>query len=127
MSKRRQERMAVEIQRILASIIYEMKDPRVDFTRVSITKVEVANDISYARVYVSILADEDKQKETIHALQNAKGFIRSEMAKFLNTRHIPELDIRLDRSIEHGIHISSLLDKIKEAEAKDTNGGENGE
>lgn len=119
MSKRRQERMAVEIQRVLSQIIQEnIKDPRIDFTTVSITRVDVASDLSHARVNISILGDETKQEETMQALQKAKGYLRSELARGIQVKHAPELEFRLDKSIEHGIRISSILESLKE-EKKD--------
>lgn len=115
MGKRRQEKMAVEIKRILATIIQEhIKDPRIDFSSVSVTRVDVAQDISHARVYISVLGDEAKQGETMSALQKARGYIRSQLAHAIQIRHAPELEFRLDRSIEHGLRISSLLDTLPE-------------
>ncbi|MGS0764307.1 30S ribosome-binding factor RbfA [Syntrophomonas curvata] len=115
MSKRRQERMAIEIRRIMARIIQEdIKDPRIDFTTVSITRVDVSNDLSHARVYISVLGDDEKQEETMQALQKAKGFIRSELVQAIQVKHAPDLEFRLDHSIEQGIRIASLLDELKE-------------
>ncbi|MEN6326305.1 MAG: 30S ribosome-binding factor RbfA [Syntrophomonas sp.] len=115
MSKRRQERMSVEIKRVLSRIIQEdIKDPRIDFSSVSITRVEVTNDLSHARINISILGDEDKQEETMKALQKAKGYLRTELAREIQIRHAPELELRLDKSIEHGIRISALLEGLKE-------------
>lgn len=120
MGKRRQERMSVEIKKILSNIIHEdIKDPRIDFTTVSITRVDVPSDISHARVNISILGDEEKQEETMKALQKARGYIRTEVARQLQIRHAPDLDFRLDKSIEHGIRISTLLEGIsKETQEK---------
>ncbi|MCX5780782.1 MAG: 30S ribosome-binding factor RbfA [Firmicutes bacterium] len=115
MGKRRQEKMAVEIKRILAAIIQEhIKDPRIDFSSVSVTRVDVAQDISHARVYISVLGDEEKQAETMSALEKARGYIRSQLAHAIQIRHAPELEFRLDRSIEHGLRIASLLDTLPE-------------
>ncbi|HBQ24806.1 MAG TPA: 30S ribosome-binding factor RbfA [Syntrophomonas sp.] len=115
MSRRRQERMSIEIRKIIAQIIQEdIKDPRIDFTSVSITRVDVSNDLSHARVYVSVLGDNQKQDETMEALQKAKGYIRTELVQDLRVKHAPELEFRLDRSIEHGIRIAALLDELKE-------------
>ncbi|MDI9481193.1 MAG: 30S ribosome-binding factor RbfA [Syntrophomonadaceae bacterium] len=115
MSRRRQERMAVELKRTLSRILQEdIKDPRMDSSTVSVSRVEVSNDLSHARVYISILGDEQKQQETMAALEKARGFIRSGVAAEIQIRHAPEIDFRLDRSIEHGIHMSSLLDEIME-------------
>lgn len=120
MSKRRQEKMAIEIKRSLSSIIQQdIKDPRIDFSTVSITRVDIPADISHARINISILGDEARQTETMQGLQNAKGHIRTELARQLQIRHAPDLEFRLDKSIEHGIRMSSLLEELsKEAEEK---------
>jgi ribosome-binding factor A len=115
MGKRRQEKMAVEVKRVISYIIQGgMKDPRIDAKTVSVTRVEVSSDISHAKVNISVLGDEIKQEETMKALKNAKGYLRSEVAKALKIKHAPELELRIDRSIEHGIKISSLLEELKE-------------
>jgi ribosome-binding factor A len=120
MGKRRQEKMAVEIKRVLSAIFqHDLKDPRINFSTVSVTRVDIPADISHARINISVLGDEAKQTETMQALQKARGYIRTELARQLQIRHAPELEFRLDRSIEHGIHISSLLEELnKEAETK---------
>ena len=118
MGKRRQARMSVEIKRIISNVMHEIKDPRIDFSTVSITRVDVPSDISHARVNISVLGDEDKQIETLTTLQKARGFIRSEVARQLQIRHAPDLDFRLDKSIEHGIRISTLLEEISKEELK---------
>lgn len=119
MNKRRQERMAVEIKRVLAQIIKEqIKDPRIDFTTLSITRVDVPNDVSHARIYFSVLADDIRQKETMKALESARGYIRKELAQEIQLKHAPELEFRLDKSIEHGIRISTLLNELKEGEER---------
>ncbi len=118
MGKRRQERMAVEIKRVISGIIQEeIKDPRINFSSVSITRVEVSSDASHARINISILGDDEKQEATMKALQKAKGYIRSELAGQLQVRHAPELEFRLDKSIEHGIRISSLIEELHQEAA----------
>lgn len=118
MGKRRQERMSVEIKRMLSTIIQEeVKDPRIDFGSVSVTRVDVAQDISHARVYISVLGNEEKQNECMQALQKAKGYIRSELAKGIQIRHAPDLEFRLDKSVEHGIRIATLLQGLNVGEA----------
>lgn len=113
MSKRRQERMSVEIQRVLSRIIREeIKDPRIDLSTVSIPRVDVAGDLGHARVHISVLGDETKQADTMKGLQQARGYIRSELARALQIKHAPELEFRLDMSIEHGIRMSGLLDEL---------------
>ncbi|NLB88541.1 MAG: 30S ribosome-binding factor RbfA [Syntrophomonadaceae bacterium] len=118
MSQRRQERMAEETKRLLSQIISTLKDPRLDVSTISITRVDISNDLSHARINVSVLGDEEHQQETIKVIQKAKGYIRTELARQLDIRYAPELDFRLDKSIEHGIRISALLEELKEGKEK---------
>ncbi len=92
-------------------VIYRLKDPRIGF--ITITGVDVTDDIKIARVYVSVLKDEDK-KNTLDILNSAKSFIRSELSKRLRMKSIPGLEFRLDTSIEYGYKIDKLLKKIEE-------------
>jgi ribosome-binding factor A len=113
MAGNRAARVADVIQRELADLIRnELKDPRVGFA--SIVKVEVSADIRHAKVYVSVLGDEKQQKESIRALQNAAGFLRSEVGRALQIRYTPELHFVLDESIAHGVRIAQLLVQIQE-------------
>ncbi|NLJ72604.1 MAG: 30S ribosome-binding factor RbfA [Syntrophomonadaceae bacterium] len=111
---RRQERMAEETKRLLAQILQNLKDPRLNLSTITITRVDISNDLGHAKINVSILANEEEQKTAFNIIQKAKGFIRTELAKQLDVRYAPELEFRLDKSIEHGIKISHLLDEIKE-------------
>lgn len=97
-----------EISEILRS---ELKDPRIG-TITSVLKVETTNDLKYCKVYVSILGDEDKKKETIEGLKNASGYIRKLIAERINLRCTPEFKFILDDSLEYGIKISKLIDEI---------------
>ncbi len=111
--------MTEEIKRILSRIIQEeIKDPRVGEGMVSVTRVELSSDLSHARVNISILGEKSKQEEAFAALKNARGYIRTELARSIKIKHAPELELRLDNSIEHGINISSLLDSIRKDEDK---------
>lgn len=113
MNKRRQDRMANEMKREISRIIQEeTKDPRIDFSTVSITRIDVTNDLSHARIYFSVLGDETKQEDTMKALQKAKGYIRTELSHSIQVRHFPELEFILDKSIEHGIRIASILKEL---------------
>ncbi len=112
LNKRRVEKFSEEIRREISSILAEeVKDPRLDL--VSVTRVEVSNDLGAARVLVSVLGDEKKQEEAMQALERARGFVRTEVANRIRLRYAPEISFKLDKSIEHGIRISSILDKLK--------------
>ncbi len=91
-------------------VIYKLKDPRIGF--ITVTGVDVTDDIKNARVYVSILKDEDKET-TLEILNTAKSFIRSELSKRLRMKFIPSIEFRLDVSIDYGSRIDKLLSEIK--------------
>jgi ribosome-binding factor A len=91
-------------------IIYKVKDPRIGF--LTVTGVDVTDDLKIALVYVSILKEEEKQS-TLDILQAAKSFIRSELSKRLKMKFIPSIDFRLDTSIEYGNRIEQLLGEIR--------------
>ncbi|MGE5379627.1 MAG: 30S ribosome-binding factor RbfA [Methylocystaceae bacterium] len=112
MGARRNDRLAEEIKREMSQIFREeMKDPRLNL--VSITRVEVSSELSHARIFVSVIGDEEERRQVDKALQGAKGYLRTEIGSRLQVRRVPELVFRIDRSIEHGVHIASLLNQIK--------------
>lgn len=122
MTSHRQDRIAVEIQRILSNIVQnEMKDPRINSGKVSISRVEASPDVSFARVYFSLLGAEEERQEAFRILGKAKGFFRSELAHRLQVRHVPELDFRIDTAIEHGVKMAALLTKLEQKELQSEN------
>ena len=102
-------RINAEVQKVLAEIIRsEIKDPRVpSFT--SVTDVEVAPDLKTYKVWVSMLCEEEKEKDALEGLKRAEGFMKSRLAKELNLRNTPELRFVLDKSIQYGNHMSQLI------------------
>lgn len=114
MSKYRNQRINEELKKIVSNVIQnEIKDPRIN-SMISVTNVSVTKDLRYAKVYVSIFGSESNKIETLEILKNSSGFIRKEVGKNIKLRYIPEIIIEFDNSIEHGMHIDSLLKKIKE-------------
>ena len=111
MAKYRQGRINDEVQKELAQIVREIKDPRVSGKMVCITAVEVAPDLKNAKVYYSVI-DGDK-KEVGQGLRSAHGFIRKRIAQSLNLRITPEFTFHIDESIERGAHIASILNSIE--------------
>jgi len=87
----------------------EIKDEAIKF--VTITGVDITNDLSFAKVYYTVL-DESRKLETKKALERASSFIRSRLAEKVDIRHTPELKFIYDTSIEYGEHIDKLIDKI---------------
>lgn len=114
MVKHRSGRINEEIRKEISDIIQNnIRDPRLS-AMVSVTKVDVTKDLRYAKVFVSIFGKEDAKKETLNAIKSSAGFIRREIGHRVNLRFTPELIIELDETIEHGMHIDSLLHQIRE-------------
>ncbi len=103
----KQERIASIIRKNIAEIIqFEIKDPHLGF--VSIPEVKVSKDFSYATVYVSFFKDEDINP-SLEVLNKAKGFIRTELSKKLDTRRVPEIRFLLDDGYKKEERITELL------------------
>lgn len=121
MSKRTQQ-VGDEIQRILSEAIqYELSDPRVGFA--TVIGVEMSADLQHAKVRISVMGDEEQQRETMRGLEHAKGFLRRQVATELrHMRMVPDLRFQLDNSLAYSQHIDELLHEIKEDQqgAKDT-------
>ena len=97
-----------ELRRELASVIRELKDSRIPMMT-SVVAVNVTNDLRYAKVYVSVMGDEETKKKALEGLKSAAGFVRREIGKRVDIRYTPEPLFELDRSIEHGAYINQLL------------------
>ncbi|MBW7473253.1 30S ribosome-binding factor RbfA [Paenibacillus oenotherae] len=111
MAKIRVGRVGEQIKKELSVIIQqELKDPRIGF--ITVTGVEMTNDLSQARVFLSVLGSDEQKEETLKALGRGSGYIRSELGKRIRFRHTPELIFKFDSSIEYGSRIESLLEKI---------------
>ena len=112
-------RIDEEFKREISQILnYELKNPNVT-GMISVTKVKVTTDLSYARVYVSILNSKNI-KETLAGLKKSSGFVRSELAKKINLRNTPEIIFELDDSLEYGAKIDSILkDLMKDIKKED--------
>lgn len=113
----RPRRVAEQIQRELADLLrVEVKDPRVGM--VTITDVEVSSDYAHAKVYFSLLGDEARVQEALKGLQSAAGFLRSEVAKRIKLRVMPQLHFVHDTSIERGMRLDQLIDAAVAEDAK---------
>lgn len=109
----RADRLAEEIKRDIMDIIRnDVHDPRID-TLVSVTDVEVTNDLSYATIYVSRLGSDEERAELLAALRKAAGFMRSLLSKRLKTRTVPELRFDLDNSLIYGAKIDGILNELE--------------
>ena len=106
------ERLNHAFQEEISMILMrEVKDENIKF--VTITGVETSNDLSYAKVYYTVL-DDNKKEKTKESLEKAKSFIRKKLAERVEVRHTPELKFIYDTSIEYGNHIDKIIEKIEE-------------
>ena len=108
MSSNRIERINDEIRRELSELLRSVKDPRVQKTMVSVTRVQTTPDLHYAKVFFSVL-DKDQAKETLKGLKSAGGWLRRELGAKLQLRYTPELVWEEDTSITHGARIFDIL------------------
>ena len=108
----RTQRVADVLQRELAQLIqYEVKDPRVQ-AMVTISAVKVTRDLSYAKIYITLLQqDETLIKESVKALNHAAGYLRSMLARRVDLRKVPELRFVHDVSLQEGERLSQLIEK----------------
>ena len=112
MSYQRIDRISEQVRREVDLIIREnVSDPRVKGT-FSITRAEVTRDLRYAKVYVSIL-EEENRTPMMTALKKAAGFVRHELGQRMIIRYAPEIQFELDQNIEYGIHIASVLKQVQ--------------
>ena len=103
----------MEVQRQLSTIISRgIKDPRVS-PMTTVVAVEVAPDLKTAKAYVSVLGDEEAQKNTLAGLKSAEGYIRRELARTVNLRNTPEIKFVVDQSIEYGVAMSKLISDVR--------------
>ena len=107
------QRINEDIQRTLASLLREVKDPRVQQGMLSIVAVETTPDLKFCKVHLSVLGLED-EKGMQKGLQSASGFLRRALGQALSLRHTPELIFKLDKSMEHGAHVSKILQGLEE-------------
>lgn len=113
----RPERIAEAIKKEIADLLRnEIKDPRVGF--VTITGVEVTKDLSFAKIFISVMGSEEQRAETLSTLQKAAGYMRSEIGRRIKVRHAPEIIFKLDTSLDNGTRIMELLREINRQEEK---------
>ncbi|WP_148252543.1 30S ribosome-binding factor RbfA [Aidingimonas lacisalsi] len=127
---KRTDRVADQLQKELAVLIQrEIKDPRLGM--VTISGVTVSRDLGYADIYITLLGENDlaRIEENLGVLARARGFLRSQIARRIKLRHVPELRFHYDESIVRGEKLSSLIDEAvasdrhRHGEDDEENGG----
>ena len=130
---KRTDRVGDQLQKELAILIQrEVKDPRLGM--VTVSGVTVSRDLGYADVYVTLLGEDSAEriKENLKVLKQAAGFLRSQIARRVKLRHVPELRFHYDESVVRGQRLSSLIDqavsndRARQADDEDTDAGDEG-
>lgn len=114
-----QEAIRQEVSRIVQN---EMRDPRIGF--ITITKVDLTKDLRYARIYFSVLGSAKDKRNTLYGLNSAKGYIKGLLSDKIKLRFMPDIEFKVDESLEHTQQIYDLLDKLKKEkrDAEDNRG-----
>jgi len=111
MSSRRVLKAAQAIREVVSmAIIAELKDPRI--SDVTVTLVEVSPDMRQAKVNVSVMGDETKQKLCLRGLQNSAGYLQQKVGKRIDTRYTPKLQFVLDEGLKHSMIVTRILEEV---------------
>jgi ribosome-binding factor A len=108
------QRLSEDIKREISAAIRNSKDERISLGMFSVTRCEVTSDLSYCKVYVSSLQGGEKTDEAVQVLGKASGYFKSEIAKRVKMRKIPQLIFTPDRSMEYYERISNIIDNLSE-------------
>jgi ribosome-binding factor A len=111
MPSRRAQKVAEAIREVVSmAILAELKDPRVQ--DVTVTYVEVSPDLRHAKIHVSVMGDEAKERLSLRGLQNAAGFLQAKVAARIDTRYTPRLVFVLDQGVKRSIEVSRILKEV---------------
>lgn len=125
MTSRRALKLAEAVRQVVSSaILFEVKDPRV--AQVTVTYVEVAEDLRTAKVHVSVMGDEKRQRLALHGLESAAGFLQARCAEKIETRFTPRLRFVLDQGVKRSIEITQILAEVLPSPSGPTGEGSGG-
>jgi len=111
MTSRRVLKAAEAIREVVGmAILSELRDPRIE--DVTVTYVEVSADMRYAKVHVSVMGDEKKQRLALHGLESAAGYLQRKISDRIDTRYTPRLRFELDMGVKKSIEISQILREV---------------
>jgi ribosome-binding factor A len=106
----RMRRVNESVRQVLSEGLLELKDPRIGF--VTVTGVETSPDLRHAKVFVSVLGGEKKQRATLTGLEAAHGVLQGRLSRELRMKRTPTLTFEYDRTVEHGVRMSKLIDDL---------------
>jgi ribosome-binding factor A len=117
MSSRRVQKAAEAIREVVSmAILRDLRDPRIQ--DVTVTYVEVSPDMRQAKVHVSVMGDDAKQRLSLHGLQSSAGFLQSKISERIDTRYTPRLRFELDMGVKKSLAISQMLSDLLPEEAR---------
>ncbi|NLG68792.1 MAG: 30S ribosome-binding factor RbfA [Firmicutes bacterium] len=115
MVRLRVQRLREEYRREVSDILRRMKDPRLGF--VTVTDVDVSEDLRHVKVYVSVLGTEEDRRRTLEVLDQARGYVRTEAGQRIRLRHTPEITFQFDPSVERGARVMTILQQLRRERA----------
>lgn len=117
MVKKRIERLNSLLKEVISEVVArDVRNPRVN-TLVTVTQVDISNDLHHAKVYISVIGNEQDKAQTLEALESAAGFIAVQASKKVVMRYFPALTFRLDNSVDQHLRIDTLLGQIHEEQS----------
>ena len=106
----RMRRVDEAVKQVLSEAIPTLKDPRIGF--VTVTAVDTTSDLDHAKVWVSVFGGERQREKTLAALEGATGVLQAALNRELKLRRTPRLVFVYDRAVEHGVHMTQLIDEL---------------
>ncbi|MBO1003764.1 30S ribosome-binding factor RbfA [Pseudogracilibacillus auburnensis] len=111
MENMRTNRVAEQMKKEIGEILNQkLKDPRIGF--VTVTDVELTNDLQHATVFISVLGNDNEKQDTLIGLAKASGFVRSEVGKRIRLRKVPDITFQFDEAHEYGNRIDAILREL---------------
>ena len=113
-NSRRVEKLAALLKREVSELLVNgVRDERINQAMITITNVEVSGDLQHAKIFVSLFGEEQKKAEVLVCLEEAKGFIRAELARRLQMRRSPDLVFKIDQGMSKGSSVLDLLTSLE--------------
>ncbi len=108
----RSEKVKGQLKKEISRVLQEdLKDPRIGF--VTLTRIDLTDDLRYAKVYFSVLGDEAAKQSSTEGIQSAVGYIRRLIGERLKLKYVPEISFKLDKSIEYSINLEKTFERLK--------------
>jgi len=115
-SSKRSEQLGKALKKVINNIIYKkINDPRIKF--VTLTKIRVSSDLKYAKIYITILGDENHKEKCLKGLKNATNFIRGEIGRELEIRYLPEIHFIIDKDMEYQYKMLKVVSEINQEQS----------